>query len=192
MRFAIVDIETPLGPSCENFIMLARVKPIDGSEKSRLISLKTEGFGSGVRHLDSLVVAALRDEMNRYDGWITWNGLGFDLPYIDDRLMICSQSRLERRFARGLDAMWHAKMFKSMFQGASLENVALGFGYPGKPRVALNKTIFVRAKEEAIDRFKNGSACFDKIERHNAGCIRLTEFCYNKLKPRIQNLSRWG
>jgi len=190
VRFAVVDIETTLGNSHEGFIQLARVKPL-GSKSAKLISLKTEGCGAR-KQIDLKVVGALREEMNKYDGWITWNGLGFDLPFIDDRLLIHGLPRLERRFARGLDAMWHAKMFKSMFQGASLENVSIGLGYAGDVRVPMNQSTFTRAKDEALEGFAKGSVHFDRLERHNAGCIRLTEFCYEKLKPRIQNISRWG
>lgn len=190
MNFAIVDIETPLGNSADNFITIARVKPLGRAGK--LFSLKATGFGDSVRTLDYKVVKALSEEMNTYDGWITWNGLGFDLPYIDDRLIINGLPRLQRRFARGLDAMWHAKMFKSMFLGASLEHVSIGLGYKGRVRTPLNESMFVRAKEEVLDRFKHGSKHFDTIERHNAGCVRLTEFCYNHLKARVQSISRWG
>lgn len=187
----MVDIETTLGNSHEGFIKLARVKPL-GSGSAKLISLKTHGTDKDDKRIDIAVVAAIRDEMNTYDGWVTWNGLGFDLPYIDDRLIIHGLARLERKFARGLDAMWHAKMFKSMFLGASLENVSIGLGYAGQVRAPLNQSTFVRSKMEAIERFENGSVHFDMVERHNAGCIRLTEFCFNKLKPRIQSISRWG
>lgn len=157
-----------------------------------MFSLKTEGFDADDKMLDRKVICAIREEMNRYDGWITWNGLKFDLPYIDDRLIITGEERLGRRFARGLDMMWHAKMFKSMFEGASLENVSIGLGYDGVVRQPLNQSIFVRAEEEARARFAKGSHHFDMLERHNAGCIRLTEFCYEMLKPRIQNIQRWG
>src|SRR6267142_4567289 len=189
MNFCIVDIETPLGNSSENFIMLARVKAL-GKKPAKLFTLK-DGLG-GDYGGDLWVVSKLREEMNLYDGWITWNGLQFDLPYIDDRLIINGVPRLKRGFARGLDTMWHAKQFKSMFQGASLEHVSIGLRYPGRVREPLNESIFVRAKQECLDKFKNGSEHFDRIERHNAGCVRLTEFCYEVLKPRIQNISRWG
>ena len=133
------------------------------------------------------MVLALRDEMESYDGWITWNGLIFDLPFIDGRLALNNQDPLERRFARGLDMMYHA--YKAKFHGVSLEHVALSFGYRGC-RLATSETTRLGAWREVSTGLKGEHEYYDAVLKHNDGCIDMTEFCYKKLKPWIVTISK--
>jgi len=157
-----------------------------------VFGLHEQGFGPSDAHLDEKVVLALRAEMERFDGWITWYGLMFDLCFIDDRLMLCNHSPLERRFARGLDMMYQASWGKGTFERRSLEHVAYHLGYPGKTahRVPLSKTIGEEAKKEAKSRFKNGRKFYDIVLKHNEGCVAMTAFAYERLKPRIVTVSK--
>lgn len=186
MRLAIVDIETTGFHAESAHLLLARIKPLGGP--SRLLGLHNIGFSEGDRP-DSKLSLAIREEMETYDGWITWNGLKFDLPFIDDCLMLNGHDPLERRFARGLDMMFHASWFKGTFERRSLEHVALSFGWKGL-RAPLSETICKRAEVEALKRFKGGRRFYNAILKHNVGCIAMTQFCYGKLKPRIVTISK--
>jgi uncharacterized protein YprB with RNaseH-like and TPR domain len=189
MRFAVVDIETTGFHAEECIILNARVKAPGAPAK--VFGLHAQGFGRDEATLDEKVVLALRREMEAFDGWITWYGLMFDLPFIDDRLMLTGHSPLERRFARGLDMMYQTSWGKGTFKKRTLEHVAYSLGYGKKAfRFPLSETICENAKKEALDHFRRGRTFYDMILHHNEGCMAMTEFCYERLKPRVVTISK--
>lgn len=187
MKLAIVDIETTDLKADKGFILCGGVKPLEGPGK--IIGLHTEGVGGNRYTIDRKVVLSLRREMERYDGWITWNGLLFDLPFIDDRLMIIGERPLEKRFARGLDMMYHAKMGKSTFTSARLDWVARALKCPIR-KTDLDLVVWKEAEAEAIRRFNQGRVAYNYIVDHCGVDLSLTEWVYYRLMPRIQNISK--
>jgi len=47
---------------------------------------------------DKLLVEAVRDEMHKYDGWVTWYGRKFDIPFLNTRLIMHLSGQLQNRF----------------------------------------------------------------------------------------------
>lgn len=187
MKLAIVDIETTSLKADTGFLLCAGVMPLDG--EPNVLELRKLGLNSARYTVDKRLVVALRDEMEKYDGWITWNGLLFDLPYINDRLMICGQRPLEKRFARGLDMMWHAKIGKSTFQSARLDWVAKMLKCPFR-KTDLDLVTWKDAEAEALRGFRVREA-YNEILEHNYWDLKITSFAFGKLKHRIQNISKY-
>lgn len=127
--------------------------------------------------------------MEEYDGWITWNGLMFDLPYLDDRLMFCGERAIGKRFARGLDMMWHARMGKARMTSSRLDWVAKVMGCPYE-KTGLNMNTWKEAEAEAFARFKQGHDNYDYIVDHCLHDLLVTEWVYEKLKHRVQTISK--
>lgn len=189
MNLAVVDIESTGLKSDKGFILCAGIKPL--GQPGKVFGLHTEGFGPNRYNRDKKVVAKLREEMLKYDGWITWNGLLFDLPFVNDRLTINGLPLLEKRFARGLDMMWHAKMGKSAFASARLEWVADVLKCPYSKTILHWVPTWMEAEEEAAHRFAQGRANYDAVVTHCEADLVVTEWVFNKLKPRVQTISKW-
>lgn len=190
MRFAVVDIECTSLKSDAGFLLCAGIKPL--GEKAKVIGLhqwlpKAKRFDP--LSIDAGLAVAVRDEMEKYDGWITWNGLLFDLPFLNDRLMLNGQDPLERRFAGGIDMMWHARMGKSALSSSRLDNVAKALGLPVKKTV-LDISTWKRAEAEARALFKLGRDNYDYILEHNLKDLQVTELVYEHLKPRVVTISK--
>lgn len=188
MQLAIVDIESTGLKSDKGFILCAGVKPLGQAPK--IIGLHTEGFGPSRYQRDKRVLTALRTEMLKYDGWITWNGLLYDLPFIDDRLTLNGLPPMEKRFARGLDMMWHARTGKSTLTSSRLDWVAKTLKCPFKKTTIDLVPVWQDAEEEAAHNFKEGRENYDLIVYHNEQDLHVTEWVYNKLKNRIQTVSK--
>lgn len=187
MKLAIVDIETTSLKGDTGFLLCAGVKPLD--DEPVILELRKLAVTSSRHTIDRRLARELRDVMERYDGWITWNGLLFDLPYINDRLLICGERPLEKRFARGLDMMYHAKIGKSTFQSAKLDWVMKAFRCPYR-KTDLDLSVWKEAEAEALRGFRTREA-YRKILDHNYWDLYGTEFVFHKLKGRIQTISKW-
>ena len=160
---------------------------LDG--KIKQLTYDDSGFGPTRRDKDRKLAVVIRNHAESFDGWITWNGLMYDLPFVDDRLTLTGENTLERRFARGLDIMWHAAMGKATFTSRRLEWVAKALGCPYK-RSPLDIGLWKDAEAEVLANFSNGRENYDQVVAHNRGCLKYTLWCYNKLKPRITSISK--
>src|SRR3989304_436934 len=99
MKFAIVDLESTSLKADQGFILCGGVRPLGGP--STVIGIHQTGFGAGRFNIDRKLVVALRDEIDQYDGIVTWNGIMFDVPLLNDRLTIAGESLLGGRFTKG-------------------------------------------------------------------------------------------
>lgn len=187
MNLAVVDLECSTLKADQGFLICAGFKPLEG--KPYTIGYEHTGFVKGRYQIDRKLVAAVRDEMAKYDGWITWNGLMFDLPYMDDRLMCCDVGTMPRRFARGLDMMWHARMGKSTFQSSRLDWVAKMLKCPYR-KTDLDLPVWKEAEAEVLANFTQGHDNYDYIVKHCLADLKVTEYVYNRLKHRIQSISK--
>ena len=190
MNLAIVDLECTSLRSDQGFLLCAGIKPLGG--KPTVIGLHQwlpQSRKFDPLAIDAGLVVTVRDEMQKFDGWITWNGLMFDLPWLDDRLMLNGQNQLERRFARGLDMMWHARMGKSALSSSRLDSVARNLNLKVQ-KTALDLGVWKRAEAEARALFKCGRDNYDYILEHNLKDLEVTEAVYEHLKPRVVTISK--
>jgi uncharacterized protein YprB with RNaseH-like and TPR domain len=192
MRLAIVDLECSDLKSDKGFILCCGVKPLGPSARGgggRTFSLKQFPVVRERHQIDSALVRAVKSALEAYDGWVTWNGLLFDLPFLDDRLLVAGAPPLEKRFARGLDMMYHAKLGKSALSSARLDSVARALRCPIE-KTPLDLTTWKAAEAEAIRGFRDGSRAFDQIVHHCRIDLDVTEWVAHKLFPRVQTISR--
>jgi uncharacterized protein YprB with RNaseH-like and TPR domain len=187
MRLAVVDLECSTLKADQGFLICAGFKPL--GERGYVIGYEETGFKKGRYHVDKWLVRRVCEEMARYDGWITWNGLMFDLPYLDDRLLCCEEGTIPRRFARGLDMMWHARQGKSTFQSSRLDWVAKALRCPFE-KTPLDIQVWKEAEAEVLANFTRGRSNTRYVVQHCLADLRVTEFVYEKLKHRIQSISK--
>lgn len=189
----MIDLECTSLKSDQGFLLCGGVKELGGEPE--IYGLRDVGLGDNRYTLDSRLVRRLISRMNELDGWVTWNGLMFDLPWLDDRAMICGVAPLAKRFARGLDMMWHFRQGKSTFTSSRLDWVAKSLKCPIE-KTQLNMNTWKDAEAEAIKRFRSGPNgesghyAYDYIVDHCAMDLAVTEYVYEKGKNRIQNVGR--
>lgn len=185
MRFAVVDLECTSLKSDTGFLLCGGILPLDGQPK--VVGLHTSGFGSGRLQIDHKLALAIRDEMEKYDGWITWNGKMFDVPFLNDRLMFCGEDPVEKRFH--IDAMYYARMGQAAMTSSRLDWVAKAMKCPSS-KTALDMNTWSEAATEAITQFRTGRRNYDYIVAHNRADLDVTKWVYGKLKNRIRNINK--
>lgn len=199
MRLAVVDIEATSLKADRGFVLCVGVKPL--GEPEVMIGYAVEPLASeryiGVAPersrytIDRALVRRAVEEMARYDGWITWNGLLYDLPYLDDRAVIAELPRRPpRAFARGLDFRWHAAAPKSTFQSSKLDWVAKTLRCPAR-KTELDQVVWAQAEAEALRGFRDGSEAYQQIVEHCRADLVVTEWVYHRLRDRVKTISRW-
>lgn len=77
-KLAFVDIESTGLRGDYNSTLVVVVKPYDG--KPHVFRVKQAGN-------DKRVVREAKECMEQYDGWVTFYGKGFDLPFLNTRLL---------------------------------------------------------------------------------------------------------
>jgi uncharacterized protein YprB with RNaseH-like and TPR domain len=187
VNLAIVDLECTSLKSDQGFLLCGGIKPVGGP--AEVYDLLSIGLGKSRYNLDSRLVRVLIDRMNEFDGWITWNGLMFDLPWLDDRALINGLAPPAKRFARGLDMMWHFRQGKSAASSSRLDWVARYLKCPIQ-KTQLDMTVWKDAEAEAIRHFKQGHEAFDYIVEHCDTDLGVTEFVFQKGKNRIQTIGK--
>ena len=185
----MVDIECTDLRSDSEFILCCGIKEL--GKPGKIVGLANVERGPDRHRIDHWLVLKIRDEMEKFDGWITWNGLMFDLPFIDDRLLFCGHDQLQRRFARGLDMMWHARMGKSRMSSSRLDSVAKALKCPFR-KTALEKHRWKDAEDDAIAwrRGEKMGKSYKYIADHCLADLDVTEWVYGKLKQRIVTISK--
>jgi uncharacterized protein YprB with RNaseH-like and TPR domain len=95
MKLAMVDGEmTNLDANFGRTLVFA-IKPL-GKDPTMFVETDYKSRFPGD---DKLLVEAVRDEMHKYDTWVTWYGRKFDLPFLNTRLIIHkSDHQLQNRF----------------------------------------------------------------------------------------------
>ena len=104
-------------------------------------------------------------------------------------MMLCDERALGKRLARGLDMMWHARVGKARLTSSRLDWVAKVMGCPYK-KTALDINVWKEAEAEALAHFTNRQSNYDYIIKHCLFDLKVTEWVYNKLKHRVQNISK--
>lgn len=185
MNFAVVDIETTDLRGDKGFLLCAGIKPLKG--KPYVIGLHEHSRPVRRLEIDGGLVLAVREALEGYDGFITWNGIMFDMPFINDRLLLNGHDPLEKRFH--VDAMYYARQGKSTFCSSRLDWVAKALGVKAH-KTALEMNTWKMAEAEAITGFRGGRENYNQIIAHNLADLEVTEQVYERLKPRIAQISK--
>lgn len=185
MRFAVVDLECTALKSDQGFLLCAGILPLGG--KPKVIGLRKVGPEEGRHKIDHYLAVAIREEIETYDGIITWNGIMFDVPFLNDRLMLCGEDPLEKRFH--IDIMYQARQGKSRLTSSRLDWVSKVLKVQSK-KTDLDLNIWKEAEAEALGHFKVGHKNYDYIEEHCLKDLVVTEQVYERLKNRVQTISK--
>lgn len=145
-------------------------------------------WGRSRLKIDQHLACAIREELESYDGMVTWNGKMFDLPFLNDRLMLTAGERRVRPMFH-LDPMYQARQGRAAMTSSRLDWVAKALGCPFE-KTPLTMNTWTEAEAEAIAHFKLGRSNFDYIMEHNDHDLDVTEWVYDCLKSRIQNISK--
>jgi len=188
MQFAIVDWECTSLKSDQGFLLCGGFKPL--GKPGYVIGLHDAGFMQDPLIVDKKLSILLRDEVEKYDGIITWNGIMFDIPFLNDRLMLCGEDPVEKRFH--IDIMYQARQGKSRLTSSRLDWVSKQLD-PDKfldRKTSLEMTMWKRASAEALAHFGNGRDNYDYIIDHCVADLNVTEQVYERLKNRVQTISK--
>lgn len=185
MNFAIVDLECTSLKSDQGFLLCGGIKPLGG--KPRVIGLHDAGFENGRLRIDRKLALLLRKEIESFDGIITWNGIMFDIPFLNDRLTLSGEDPCEKRFH--LDIMYQARQGKSRLTSSRLDWVSKALGISDR-KTDLDMSVWKEAEAEALAHFANGRKNYAYILEHNEKDLLVTESVYERLKNRIQNISK--
>jgi len=185
MNFAIVDLECTSLKSDQGFLLCGGVKPI--GKKPYCVTLADAGFVNGRRTIDGKLAIAIRDEVESFDGIITWNGIMFDVPFLNDRLLFHGAKPMRKMFH--IDIMYQARQGKSRMTSSRLDWVARKLHVTDK-KTDLDIDLWKEAEAEALAHFSNGRSNFDYIIEHCRKDLLVTEQVYEHLKPRVAMIQK--
>lgn len=129
---------------------------------------------------DGALCVAIRDELEKYNCIVTWNGKMFDLPFLNARLLKAGEREVRHQFH--LDLMYYAG------------GISLRVG----SRKLVNVQKFFKLADEKTDiewEMWNRAALGDKkamkiIVEHCEQDVKVLEQAYWKLLPMVRNLHR--
>ena len=185
MRFAVVDLECTSLKSDLGFLLCGGILPLGGTAK--VIGLHDVGTSEGRLRIDHKLAVAIKHELEKYDGWITWNGKMFDVPFLNDRLMFCGENPVEKRFH--IDVMYYARMGQAAMTSSRLDWVAKAMGCPFR-KTELDMNTWSEAAAEAVKEFKRGKRNYSYILAHNRADLDVTAWVYWRLKNRVRNINK--
>lgn len=149
-----------------------------------LSSTQRKYYTNGDPMDDSLLAVAIRDELEKYDILVGWNSSGFDLPFLNGRLLP-HKARPVRSDIMHLDLMWRyggRSRWSARMGSRKLQYVSEAFKTPNA-KVPLTWEVWERAKGGDREAKK-------LIEQHNVADVLVTRDVFAYTKPLIQNVHR--
>lgn len=142
---------------------------------------RVTSFGKGPDITDDReLVVAIRDALETYDIWFTWNGKLFDVPVLNGRLLFHGERPLSPRMH--VDLMYKATGSSIRIGRRSLQSVSEYFNVENR-----KTPLTVRVWDAAMA----GSAeAYAKIVEHNDADVLVTRDVFNNLKPQIGTVQR--
>lgn len=179
------DLETTELRSDKAFILCAGFKPYGKQPYVlRLDDFQADHADPMDTLRDRRLVAAIRDELEKYDMWITWNGRMFDVLMLNDRLTLSRQRETIKKMHE--DVMYRWRSGQSRFSSSRLDWVAR-MQKTKVDKTSLDWPTWQRATLEAQNGFKTKDA-FEYIVKHNVADVKVLEEVYRLTKHRIRNL----
>jgi uncharacterized protein YprB with RNaseH-like and TPR domain len=105
MKFGIFDLETSNLNADFGVVLCGCVKKYEGAVTThRMDRLPLYEID---RANDRAVVELLRNELEKYDVWVSYNGKRFDIPFLNTRLMAHGLKTLDKR--KHIDLLYQAR-----------------------------------------------------------------------------------
>ena len=125
---------------------------------------------------DSGLAVALRDELEKYDEWVSWNGKLFDVPFLNARLLRAGEAPL-RKDRIHVDLMYYAKGQFTRLGSARLENVSRFFR-TGNAKTPLTPEVWALASA-------GDKAALEEIVEHCQADVLVLRDVYSHLKAHL-------
>lgn len=173
MRTACFDLE------CSNLaadfgVLLCGVVQADGC-KPRII--RPRGSPARSDNLDRDLCCRVRDELERHDILVSWNGKRFDVPFLNARLLYHGEDTLKRM--KHLDLMYTAR-YRMHISSSRLDSVAKHLQcYHQKTQ--LDPTHWIRA-------IGGSRASMDYIVEHCVEDVAVLAECLEQLKKEVSSI----
>lgn len=131
---------------------------------------------------DSGLAEWYRDELERYDVLVSWNGFGYDVPMLNARLLRWGKRPMADRMQ--IDAMWKAGGGRYGIRVGSrkLDNVAKFF------RIEEAKTPLDWDTWQLAG--VGDEAALAEVVEHNVADVLVTRRVFNHLKPMVRTIHR--
>jgi len=129
---------------------------------------------------DHDLVVSIRDALEEFDIWVTWNGRLFDVPVLNGRLLFWGERPLKR--VMHIDAMYGASGGSTRIGRRSLQSVSEYFDVPNR-KTPLN----VRTWDLAMS---GDERAYAKIAEHGHADVLVTRDVFSHLKPQFQTIQR--
>ena len=195
LNLAVYDIECAELYS-HDMIFMCGIKPLGG--EAYIVGIKDvpKPKHGDLANLDSNLLLEVKRHLEHYDGLIGWNCRGFDLPMINDRLVMQGEKRM--RDPLHLDLMKQVKWPKSRTRRMSLDFVSRQFGCPYKKHYDEDGVIgHMRARNEIVadvaaeyDQRRRETPHYADLAIHCMLDLQITEWMFGTLKPGIRQFSR--
>lgn len=194
MNFCNIDIETTSLKSDRGYMLGCAFKPL--GKAPYWIGLDDHLLYSGpiqpddVERIDRYLALRVREEMEKYDGWITWNGIMFDVPFIDDRCLLSGRKGEDRdphEKRWHIDVMYYTRQGKSCMTSSRLKWVedVLGVKYR---KTDLEFSKWKKAGQEMA--LGKPGINYSYIKKHGIRDVRVLEEVYELLKNRVQQIAK--
>lgn len=185
MKCAVFDIETTSLRSDQGFMLCVGIKPL--GEPGRIIGLADMPLPRDPLIIDRNLAVAVAKELHKYDIWITQNGKMFDVPYLNDRLIIGRRPILDKHWH--IDIMYYSRAGMSRLSSSKLDWVSRVLNV-GARKTPLDLKVWKLAEREAIGKFRDGRRNYDKVVHHCLRDLDVTEAVFERVKPKIRSISR--
>jgi uncharacterized protein YprB with RNaseH-like and TPR domain len=130
---------------------------------------------------DRTLIAAVVDELQKYDIWVAHNGARFDVAFLRTRLARWGMEALPTR--KLVDPVQLARL-KLRASGNSLEALGELLGLPAKRRISPQLWL-----EAALD---GSHQAMDRIASHCVRDVKILEGVLNVVKSYVGQLNAWG
>lgn len=179
MRIAMMDLETTNLAALMGTVLCGCVKPLGEEPKTYRRDVGRYRV-SGDPIDDSKLVVAIRDELENYNMVVTWNGKGFDKPFLNARLAYHGERPWQPQFH--LDMMYYAAGGSTRIGSRKLVNVQKFFGL-GESKTEITWNDWQRAATLNTD-------AMNEVAHHCAQDVKVLEEAYWKLLPFVANIHR--
>lgn len=181
MKVGLFDIETTDLSANYGVVLCAVVKEY-GREEVVTIRGDDHRNWKVKRSDDRYVVLRLHDELQKYDVLVAHNGGGFDLPFLNTRLVVHGVSPLPQKML--IDPCRLAR-WKLRLNSNRLDQLISTFGFDNL-KTPVDSGVWLRASLDG-DR-----AAMDFIVDHCVRDVRMLEQVYDKIRPFVVKIDHRG